>query len=74
MSLAGVNDEHAVGACRREYFAAGFNRGLQAGYVIAERFAETTGFEKIALHVDNDQRGAPKIDRKWCRLGFKSDP
>jgi hypothetical protein len=73
MPLAGVNDEHAVGACRREHLAARFNRGLQAGYIIAERFAEPAGFEKIALHVDNDQRGATEIHGKRRRLSLKSD-
>src|SRR4029077_17347840 len=52
-----------------EHRAAGSDRGLQAAHVVAERFAESAWFQEIALHVDDHQRGAVKVDperRRFC--------
>ena len=59
---------------RGEHLPAGLDRRLQAGHVIAKRFAKAAGLEEIALHVDDHQRGAVEIDGKRRRLGLKSDP
>ncbi len=49
-------------ACGCENAAAGLNARLQLGDIVAERFAETAGFEKITLHVDDDERGLRQFD------------
>jgi hypothetical protein len=51
---------------------AGFDRRLQTRHVVAKRFAEAAGLEKIALHIDDDQRRPVEIDGKRRRLGRES--
>ena len=51
--------------------AAGRDRRMQAGHVVAEGLAETAVLEEVALHVDDDQRGAAEIDGD--RFGFSLD-
>ena len=40
-------------------------------HVVAERFPEAARLEEIALHVDDDQRGARQVERD--RFGFSLD-
>ena len=69
MALAGVDDQYAVRARRREHGAARPDRRLQPRHVVAERGAEAAGLEEIALHVDDDKRAMRKVDGKRRRLG-----
>ena len=43
---------------------------LQPRNVIAERCAEAAGFEKVALHIDDDERRRIGIDGKRRGFGF----
>ena len=61
MPFAGMDDQHAGLPRRRQHGGAGCNRYLEPRHVVAERRAEPAGFEKIALHVDDDERGAPSL-------------
>jgi hypothetical protein len=74
VAFSGVNHLHAAPAKGREHGAARLDRRLEAGYIVAERGAETAGLEKIALHVDDDKGGMDKVDIERHRLGFKADP
>ena len=38
-------------------------------HVVAERLAEAARLEEVALHVDDDQRGAREVERDRLRLG-----
>src|ERR1051326_450024 len=67
--LARVDDEQPAPARRREHLAARFDRSGEARHVVAERLAEPARLEEIALHVDDDQRGAVEVDRDRLRLG-----
>jgi hypothetical protein len=51
---------------------AGRDSRLQAGHVIAEGFTKAAGLEEIALHVDDHQRSAVKIDGKRRRFSLES--
>src|ERR1700685_936210 len=64
----GVDDQHpdAPRACKPP--AAWGTGRLQPRDIVAERGAEPTGFEKIALHVDDHQRRFVQVDRE--RLWF----
>ena len=70
VTFAGVDDQKAEAARRGEHRRAWPDRRPQPAHVIAERFAEAARLEKIALHVDDDQRGSFEIDRKRRRFGF----
>ena len=41
---------------------AGRDRPAQQADVVAERLAEAAGLEEVALHVDDDQRGAAGVE------------
>ena len=71
MSLAGVDDQH-VGCSRSvEHGLAGRDRAAKQRDVVAERLPEAARLEEVALHVDDDQRGARQIERD--RLGLRLD-
>src|SRR5580704_10738995 len=72
MAFARVDDQKAKLPRGGEYVPAWRDGGLQPGHVIAERGAEPAGLEEIALHVDDDERRAVKLDGQRCRLGFKT--
>jgi hypothetical protein len=69
MTLAGVHDQHAAGACGLQHRRYRLHRPRQLGDVVAQRFAEPSGLHEIALHVDDQKgRGRPvEIDRlRFC--------
>src|SRR6202035_4903207 len=72
MPFAGMDDQKAKLPRGRQYVAARCDGGLQPRHIISKGGAEPTGLEKIALHVDDDERRAVKFDGQRCRLGFKS--
>ena len=69
VAFARVDDQQACGARRVEHRFAGADRGLQQRHVVAERFAEAARLEKVALHVDDDERGPFELDGERLRLG-----
>jgi hypothetical protein len=71
MTLAGVNDQNAGLARRRQHLPARLDCGFEQTDIIAERFAEAARLQEVALHVDDDQRRSGKIDRD--RSGFGGD-
>jgi hypothetical protein len=68
-----VYDQNAAPAKRRKHIAARLDRDLEPRHVIAERGAEPSGLEKIALHVDDDEGGMRKVDTERRRFGFDFD-
>src|SRR5215468_9033789 len=58
--------EDAMCAACGEHVAAGTNRHLEAGHVVAERNDESTRLKKIALHVDDEAR--PRWLFSSCRV------
>ena len=70
MAFAGVDDEHTGISGGRQHLAARLNRRLQPGDVVAESGAEPARLQKVALHVDDDQRRSPEIDGKRCWLSL----
>jgi len=71
VALAGVDHQKAGGARGFEHRLAGRDRGGKQRHVIAERFPKAARLEEIALHVDDDERGAREVERH--RLGLSSD-
>jgi hypothetical protein len=69
MALAGVDHQHPHRACRRQHRADRLDRARKPADVIAERLAEAAGLHKVALHVDNDERGGRPVERDRLRLG-----
>ena len=56
MALAGMDDQQAGGAPRRQQPAVRLDRAAQLRDVVAQHFAEAAGLEEVALHVDDQQR------------------
>ncbi len=57
-----MDDEDRGFARRRQHLAAGLDRGFEQSDVVAERLAEAARLQEIALHIDDNERGAGKID------------
>ena len=49
------------------------DRRLKQADIVAEGFAEPAGFEKIALHVNDDQRGTVDVQSNRLRFGGDGD-
>ena len=69
MPLAGVDDKQPRLACHLKHRLAGRNRAGQQRDIVAERFPEAAGLQKIALHVDDNQRSTREVERDRLRLG-----
>jgi hypothetical protein len=52
-----VHHEHAAATRGGQKPSQRGDNWTQQGYVIAQGFSETSGFQKITLHVDDQQRG-----------------
>jgi hypothetical protein len=70
VAFARVDDEQPGLARGGEHLATGRHRRAQARHVVAERGAEATGLQEVALHIDDDDSGRLEIDRQRRRLGF----
>jgi hypothetical protein len=70
VAFAGMDHQHVDGARRREHRLAGRDRAREQRDIVAERLAEAARLEEIALHVDDDQRGAGQIERHCLGLGL----
>src|SRR5262245_18118868 len=73
MAFARVDDENAARAKRRKHVATRLDSHLEPRHVVAERGAEPAGFEKVALHVDDDEGGMGEVDMGRRRFGFDFD-
>ena len=67
VALAGVDHQDAGGARGVERAGAGADRALEQRDVVAERLAEAAGLEEVALHVDDDERGAAGVEGRSAR-------
>ena len=68
MALAGMDHRKAGGAPGREQLPVRLDGAAQLRNVVAEHFAEAAGLQKIALHVDDEQRAV--LGRERERIGF----
>ena len=64
VAFAGVDNEHTSFSRGSQNLAARLNRHLQPGDIVAESGPKPTRLQKVALHVDDDQRRPPEIDGK----------
>ena len=74
VAFAGVDHQQARGAGGIEHRTDRRDRGAEPRHVIAERLAEAARLQEIALHVDDDERGAAEIDHDRLRLRQYRDP
>src|SRR5947207_328268 len=70
MTFACVYDLQARTAPRREQFFVRLDRAAQLRNIVAEHLAETSRLEKIALHVDDQQRSVRRIEFKGIRISI----
>ena len=69
VALAGVDDQHARPRGQRVEHPRGRRDGApQQRHVVAERLAEATRVDEVALHVDHDQRGRRGVELERVRL------
>ena len=72
--FAGVDHQQAGGARGLEHGAARRDRAAEQRHVVAERFPEAARLEEIALHVDDDERGAGQVERDRFRFSLDGRP
>jgi hypothetical protein len=65
-----MDHQQPGGARRFEHGPAWRDRTAEQRHVVAERLPEAARLEEIALHVDDDQRGAGQIERHCLGLGL----
>ena len=75
MALQGMNNGQAKGSEGGEQMLEGGDDGLEAGDIVTQGFSKTAGFQKISLHIDNDQGQAIGIlgQRVGVRTGLNID-
>jgi hypothetical protein len=73
MPLAGVDHEEPRLPRVLQHWPRRRNRAAQLADIVTERFAEAAGLEKIALHVDDDERRSRRLEGEFVRLGFDRD-
>ena len=69
MAFASMEDRKTRGAPRRQEPLVRFDGAAQLRDVVAEHFAKAPGLEKIALHVDDQQRAMLGSERESIRIG-----
>ena len=69
MSFAGMEHLQTRGAPGSEQPLVRFDGAAQLGNVVAEHFAEAAGLQKIALHVDDEQRAMLGREREGVGFG-----
>ena len=73
MRLARVQDRPALGAKQRDQRGDRRHDLDDRRQIVAERLAEAALLQKVALHVDDDQRGMGRIELERERLGGDFD-
>ena len=71
MAFFGVHDSQTLRARPGQQALRRFDRHPQVADVIAQSLAEPAGFDEIALHVDQDQRGVRRPEP--VRTGARRD-
>ena len=69
MAFPSVHDHHSGATACVQDAAGGGDGGAQQGHIVAEGGAEAARLEKIALHVDNDERGGSGIEGEGIWFG-----
>ena len=69
MALPRVEDRKTGGAPRRQQPLVRFDGAAQLRNVVAEHFAKAAGLQKIALHVDDQERAMLGSERESIRIG-----
>src|SRR5579862_4124886 len=69
MTLACVQGQQSRSPPCGQQTLIGADHAPQLRDIIAEHLAETAGFEKIALHIDNQQGACGGLKREW--IGFR---
>ena len=70
MAFAGMNDRKPQTSRRLEHAGARGDRAAQLRNIVTEQRTESVRFKKIPLHIDDQQRDAPRIERQRIRLRF----
>ena len=73
MRLAGVDDGPTLLAEQGNQSRSGRDDGFEPGDIVAEAVAEAALFDEVALHIDDDQRGAGGVERVGIGLGGDGD-
>ena len=68
MAFAGVHHRQALGAPGREQLSIGLDGPAQLRHIVAEHLAEAARLEKIALHVDDQQRAGRRGELERIRF------
>jgi len=68
--FARVHHQHLPGARRGKHFSDGRDRLSEQRDVVAEGLAEAAGVHEIALHVDDEQRAAARLELELVGLGL----
>ena len=71
MPFPGVNHLQAFRAPGRQQFPVRFDGAAKLGDIIAEHLAESAGFQKIALHVDDHERAMTRLE--FINVRFRVD-
>ena len=69
MPLPGVDHEETCRPGGGEHSSQRSDDGTQQADVVAERLAEPTGLDEVALHVDHDQRDPLGVEAERSGLG-----
>ena len=70
MPFSGMNHEHIGSARGREDIRARSDGGRETRNVVAERGTEAARFQKVPLHINDDERRSTGIDGNRRRLRF----
>ena len=73
MALPRMENGKSGGAPRRQKFAVRLDGAAQLRDVVAEHFAKAARLEKIALHVDDQERAMLRKEHEFVRLGLDPD-
>ncbi len=71
VTFARVHDEDACGTCGFEQTARRRDRAPKLRNVVAQCGAEPAGFEKVTLHIDDEQRSPTRFEVE--RIGLRFD-
>jgi len=66
--FASVHDQEPALARSPQHAAGRRHRAAQPGHVVSERLPEAAGVDEIALEVDQEERGRPRLERERVRF------
>ena len=68
MALARVHHRQRLRAPPRQQLPIGFDDPAQLRHIVAQHLAKAARFEEITLHVDEEERAAPRGELEWIRF------